>query len=232
MKYDRNIALLKDMLQSLGFEEGLENKLRAHICFQPGRFTIRTRIHKEPDVMDFVLYFEKHDSNGYACRYYDAVLRKRSLLDEQVMLEVNIQALDKRMALVDWNLPTLSISATMDREEAIDAIITDLRKLEEEEEGRRIAEHLRMKYWSGTLVEELVGSTGSKSRQEIMQRFYFFDGRSQITVEEAYRYLCNRWMEKEMNSKKKQPDITEEKKEGNEEDLQKKSKAGAKKKGR
>lgn len=208
MKFERNIQALTTTLQSLGFEHGLESALRAQVCFQPERFTITARTQKDPDVMDFVLHFEMHDSNGYACRYYDAILRKRTPLEEQVIGDVTITALDKRMSQVDWNLPQHSSHSTREREEAIDSIITDLKKLDAHEEGRRVSELLRLKYWPGTLVETMLGGSGSlKGKQEISQRFYFFDGRSQITVEEAYRYLCNRWLEKELNARKKQIEV-------------------------
>lgn len=205
MKFDRNIQLLKETLLSLGFENGLENSLRAHICFQPDRFSLNARIQKDPDIMDFVLYFEMHDSNGYACRYYDAILRKRPPLEENVINDISVPGLDKRMSLIDWNLPANSVNSSHDREEDIDAVISDLKKLDASEEGKKIGEQLRLKYWPGTLAESLTGSGGiGKSKSELTQRFYFFDGRSQITIEEAYRYLCNRWLEKEINARRKQ----------------------------
>ncbi len=207
MKFDRNIQLLKDTLASLGFENGLENALRSHICYQPERFTLNARIQKDPDVMDFILYFEMHDSNGYACRYYDAILRKRSPLEGNIIADVNVPSLDKRMSLIDWNIPASSTSSGHDREESIDSVISDLKKLDNTEEGKKVAELLRLKYWPGTLAESLTGSGGiGRNKSELSQRFYFFDGRSQITVEEAYRYLCNRWVEKELNSRRKQTD--------------------------
>ena len=38
------------------------------------------------------------------------------------------------------------------------------------------------------------------------QRFYFFDGQIGISIDEAYRFLQNRWLEKQMQAKKKQSD--------------------------
>lgn len=205
MKFERNILALKATLHSLGFEQGLEDALRSQICFQPEKFTITSRLNKDPDVMDFVLFFEMHDSNGYACRYYDAILRKRMPLADNIINEVNVPGLDQRMSMVDWNLQKQSAQGNRERETAIDAIITDLKKLEANEDGRGVADLLKVKYWPGTAVEEIFGGSNAfKGRQEISQRFYFFDGRSQITVEEAYRYLYNRWLEKELNTKKKQ----------------------------
>ena len=41
---------------------------------------------------------------------------------------------------------------------------------------------------------------------EVSQRFYFFEGQIGISVDEAYRFLQNRWLEKQMQTKKKVSD--------------------------
>ena len=40
----------------------------------------------------------------------------------------------------------------------------------------------------------------------LSQRFYFFEAQTGISVDEAYRFLQNRWLEKQMQAKKKQSD--------------------------
>ena len=45
------------------------------------------------------------------------------------------------------------------------------------------------------------------------QRFYFFEAQTGISVDEAYRFLQNRWLEKQMQAKRKEPVVN------NEEDL-------------
>ncbi|MBC7507604.1 MAG: hypothetical protein H7320_02475, partial [Ferruginibacter sp.] len=45
-----------------------------------------------------------------------------------------------------------------------------------------------------------------KNKSEVSQRFYFFEGQRGISVDEAYRFLQNRWLEKQMQAKKKQSD--------------------------
>ena len=43
-----------------------------------------------------------------------------------------------------------------------------------------------------------------KNKSEVAQRFYFFDGQIGISVDEAYRFLQNRWLEKQMQAKRKE----------------------------
>ena len=49
----------------------------------------------------------------------------------------------------------------------------------------------------------------------VTQRFYFFQGLTGITVEEAYRFLQNRWLEKQMLAKRKQEDNSQVEEAGN-----------------
>ncbi len=43
-----------------------------------------------------------------------------------------------------------------------------------------------------------------KNKSEVSQRFYFFEGQTGISVDEAYRFLQNRWLEKQIQAKRKQ----------------------------
>ena len=38
------------------------------------------------------------------------------------------------------------------------------------------------------------------------QRFYIFEGEAEISLDEAYRFLQNRWLEKQMQAKRKHID--------------------------
>jgi hypothetical protein len=40
----------------------------------------------------------------------------------------------------------------------------------------------------------------------VSQRFYFFESQTGISVDEAYRFLQNRWLEKQMQAKSRQGD--------------------------
>ena len=98
--------------------------------------------------------------------------------------------------------------ATWSEEEKIENIVTDLHDLESLEEGKEIANRLKVKHWCDTPIEEMISNLSSlRSKFEISQRFYFFDGQSGISVEEAHRFLHNRWMEKQLQARKKQMDI-------------------------
>jgi hypothetical protein len=44
----------------------------------------------------------------------------------------------------------------------------------------------------------------------ISQRFYFTENSVGISVDEAYRFLQNKWLEKQLQLKKKQTDTTSE----------------------
>jgi len=78
------------------------------------------------------------------------------------------------------------------------------------EEGREVAVGLKLKYWAGNPYHELVGSISPlKSKTEVGQRFYLFEGQPCISVEDAYRFLQNRWLEKQMQAKRQQTDNAE-----------------------
>ena len=77
------------------------------------------------------------------------------------------------------------------------------------EEGKEIANRLKIKHWCDTPLEELFSDLRSlRTRFEISQRFYFFDRQGGISVEEAYRFLNNRWMEKQLQAKRKQKEFS------------------------
>ena len=95
-------------------------------------------------------------------------------------------------------------------------MIEDLNELENCEDGRTIAVGLKLKYWAGASYQELMGSISPiKSKSEVTQRFYFFQGLTGITVDEAYRFLQNRWLEKQMLAKRKQADDSQVEEAGN-----------------
>jgi len=87
--------------------------------------------------------------------------------------------------------------------------VEDLIALEAVEEGKAISISLKLKYWAGIPYQELVGNISPlKNKSEVSQRFYFFEGQAGISAVEAYRFLQNRWLEKQMQAKRKQTDET------------------------
>ena len=106
--------------------------------------------------------------------------------------------------------------ASWEKEQKVEAVIEDLNDLENCEDGRKIAVGLKLKYWAGAPYQELMGSISPiKSKSEVTQRFYFFQGLTGITVEEAYRFLQNRWLEKQMLPKRKPADDSQIEEAGN-----------------
>ncbi len=208
MLNENNIAVLKTQLLSLGFLSGLEHELRATICLQPEQFDVAYRQMKEGDTMNISLHFQQtSNEEGYGCGYYDACLRKKIEIPVVNLNEVNAKALEERMSKVKWEgaKTRTESDSSWAREEAIESIITDLRKLALTTEGLVLADRLKMKFWADTGLESHISNLNAqKSQFEISQRFYFFDGEDQITLDEAYRFLCHRWREKQLNARKKQ----------------------------
>ncbi len=104
-------------------------------------------------------------------------------------------------------------------EQKIESIVEDLASLEVTEEGKMVARCLKSKFWAGIQYQKLVGNVSPlKNMNEISQRFYFFEGHPGISVDEAYRFLQNRWLEKLMQNKRKQSeDINKESNENSDE---------------
>lgn len=48
--------------------------------------------------------------------------------------------------------------------------------------------------------------SSAKNKLEISQRFYFFEGQTGISIDEAYRFLQNKWREKQLQTKRKDTD--------------------------
>ena len=122
---------------------------------------------------------------------------------------VNVFELDRRMADIDWSEAkepgsvNLSDESSWGREKAIEAVVLDLFSMSETEAGKYVADYLRLKYWYGVpLLSAMYNLHALRAKYEISQRFYFFDNQG-ISIEEAYRFLLNRWMEKRLQAKRK-----------------------------
>jgi len=215
----QNISALSHSLQELGFENTIAHQLLKSICFKASNFAIHQRIIKGNDVLNFYLTFEKGgNNNAYHCVYYDAVLRKEIEIPNVNINQIVVKELDKKMAEVDWTNAfgfqetkklQLEDKATWVEPEKIENIVADLCALETSGEGKEIADRLKIKYWCDIQGHEtMVNLASLRSKFEINQRFYFFDDQSGICVEEAYRFLHNRWMEKQFHAKKKQIDMS------------------------
>lgn len=214
-----NVAALAAQLESLGFEDAGYSLLKK-ICFKPVSFFLSHKIEKGKDQLSFNLFFEKNSKqNVYVLMYYDAILQKEMVLIDVTINGINTITLEKRMKDIDWKSAfdfdikkrwCLDEKESWNNEQKIDSVIEDLCELEKTEEGRAIAAVLKLKYWAGTPYQELFGNISPlKNKSEVNQRFYFSEGEAGISVDEAYRFLQNRWLEKQMQAKSKQTDDAE-----------------------
>jgi hypothetical protein len=95
-------------------------------------------------------------------------------------------------------------------EEEVESVIEKLQVLEGSDTGKNVATNLKLEFWSGLPYQDLFGNiTPGKNKYEISQRFYCSSGQPRITVDEAYRFLQNRLLEKQISNRNKQPEIQE-----------------------
>jgi hypothetical protein len=104
----------------------------------------------------------------------------------------------------------LEDKTSWENELKVESVIEGLSVLEKSEDGKVVSVGLKLKYWAGISYQELFGNISPlKNKSEVGQRFYFFEGQTGISVDEAYRFLQNRWLEKQLQAKRKQTDSTE-----------------------
>lgn len=214
-----NISALMGQLQSLGFENAGYSLLK-RISFKPENFILSQKIEKAKDKLSFQLFFEKDIKQDiYVLLYYDAILQKETPLIDAAINGINTTNLEKSMIEIDWKNAfdfvtkkqlNLEDKTTWEKELKVESVIEDLSELEKSEDGKVVSVGLKLKYWAGISYQELFGNISPlKNKSEVSQRFYFFEAQTGISVDEAYRFLQNRWLEKQMQAKRKQTDITE-----------------------
>lgn len=210
----QNIASLEAQLLSLGFGNSGYSLIR-RICFKPLKFSIPYKIEKGEDELSFQLFFEKKpEQNVYVLQYYDAILQKDILKTEMTIKGINSVTLEKQMAEIDWknafDLNTekqwnIEDKTSWEAEQKVESVIEDLLALETVEEGKAIATNLKVSYWAGAHYQELVGNISPlKNKSAVSQRFYCSEDQKSISVDEAHRFLQNRLLEKQIQSKRKQ----------------------------
>lgn len=204
----KNITALAGMLTRTGFDPGIGYRLLQQICFRPAAFSLTEKIQKGNDVLTCTLFFE-NKNNEYVCLYYDAAISKQVAMPERVVNGINLHELDMAMQNINWSVQQttqefrLDDESTWAREINIAQVVTDLVRLSVTEDGKAFADALKVKYWTGIGLETFVGNLSAiQNKLEVSQRFYFLDGEA-IGVNEAYRFLLNKWMEKKMLAKKK-----------------------------
>jgi hypothetical protein len=187
---------LAEALEKLGFDSSLHTSIATYISLQLPKFTIQYNTVKERDVIKFNLFFERKEA-AYSCLCYDAFLRKEIVLKDVVINNIHLRELDEQMSSIDWK-------GLFKIQQDITSIIDNLQTLASSMEGKEFSEQLKVKYWSDTPLESIMNVSLLKSRFEISQRFYFLEDGKGISIEEAYRFLNNRWMERQL---RKEPAI-------------------------
>jgi hypothetical protein len=211
-----NISALMGQLQSLGFENAGYSLLK-RISFKPPNFILSQKIERAKDKLSFHLFFENDIKEDiYVLSYYDAILQKETPLIDAAINGINTSNLEKLMIEIDWKNAfdfvtkkqlNLEDKTSWEKELKVESVIEGLSELEKSEDGKVVAIGLKLKYWAGISYQELFGNMSPlKNKSEVSQRFYFFEGQTGISVDEAYRFLQNRWLEKQMQAKRKQSD--------------------------
>lgn len=206
----QNISGLTNQLMTLGFGD-LGFSLAKRIALKPENFLMQVKIEKENDIMQAEIFIQNKD-DLYNVQYYDATLQQNSFAMSEELNGINIPMLEKKMLAIDWKnafeldeQKPWNEKAELNNEQAVESAISDLKHLETMDEGKAIASLLKLKYWAGANYYDIFGViTAPKAKAEISQRFFIFDGQPGISVDEAYRFLQNRRMEKLM--KRKQAD--------------------------
>jgi hypothetical protein len=209
-----NISALMVQLQSLGLEN-VGYPLLKRISFKPENFILSQKIEKVEEKLSFQFFFEKASQQGwYTLLYYDAILQKKQPLIDDAINGISIISLEKSMAEIDWKSAfdfvtkkqlNLSDKVSWEKEQKVESVIESLSELEKSDDGKVVSAGLKLKYWAGIPYQELFGNISPlKNKSEVSQRFYVLEGQAGISLDEAYRFLQNRWLEKQMQAKRKE----------------------------
>jgi hypothetical protein len=212
----QNITALAEQLQSLGFDDP-GSLLLKRICFNPACFYLSQRIAKGNDKLEARLYFEKgKGSEVYVLKYYDMTLLRENDFEEMVIAGIRTSGLMNQMASIDWKKAfnvdekkqwTPEDKTSWENESRVETVIESLGILEQDEKGKVIASFLKFKFWNGVPFQEIVGNIPViKNKSDVSQRFYFSEKGTGISIDEAYRFLQNKCIEKQIHYKKKQGD--------------------------
>jgi hypothetical protein len=191
-----NMERIKARLIGLGFDQMVEEKLMAQVCFGAAAFDLRFDKEVGEDSCTFLVRVQRIDEQ-YSIVYYNAYFRKGFALPESTL------KLAARMPNINWNQMAHSLSSVgfyVDLPVLQDAF-TLLREIKKVPESSLIL----YKYWAGTTLESLVPDVVTlKNKYELTQRFYVSEEHQPITGDEAIRFLQHRWLEKAMQQSRLQ----------------------------
>ena len=203
-----HISALSNLLGKVGFDQ-MEISLAKRICFRLPTFELQQVIQKNSNTVFFNFHFQRDSETGdYSLQYYDVMLQKELVIPSTVISSVDIRTLETKMSSIDWkNFTSAETNGSTDNKPlwetatVIDNICEQLSAISMLEEGRLIASRLKLKYWSGNLPDAITESIVTvKSKSDISQRFYFSPDNI-ISIDEAYRFLQNKWIEKQLQQK-------------------------------
>jgi hypothetical protein len=208
-----NIAALVKQLDAIGLESAT-SALVKRISFLPEKFVLERTLNKGTDTISLQLFFQKLESGfEYVLRYYDVTLTGETQMQDGAVNDMSILDLEKEMKGIDWktafeldeNKPiVLDDKKTWEREAQVQKVIIHLLSLEGTEEGKQVAARLKHKYWSNlTHLHLTVNLATIRDKSEVSQRFYPQNAQNLISIDEAYRFLLNRKLEKEMLANRK-----------------------------
>lgn len=207
-----NIHQLITSLVNAGFDPSIGYRLLRQICFHPAQFLLMEQVEQEKDVINCSLYFER-TGDIYHCVYYDAALLKFIDLTRIEVEGIRLSELEQQLSAIRWDESKetasrfkLSDATTWANEQQIAAALTQLNRLSLTEEGKHYSDYLQSRFCHFPIAASL-----ASSRHKISQRFYFFEGEG-ISTGEAYRFLVNQWLERNLKERRKQPATTSEEK--------------------
>jgi hypothetical protein len=215
----QNIAALSRQMEILGFGDH-SSWLLKQIALRPKNFFLSHQVERGRDLLHFSIFFEMiNEARDYSLLYYDAVFQKEFIFPDKMINGIRVLELEKKMNLINWieafdsrlvKKWSAEDTGSWENENKTESVVAALQKLEEDENGFSIAMQLKQKFWADLYNREYFSGQGNfKNKTDISQRFYFFDGEAGISVEDAYRFLLNRWKEKQMQLKKKEAAASE-----------------------
>lgn len=198
------IKMLEEQLEELGFQD-MQGVLLKRTCFLPDEFLVKRSLAIDEDNLDFCFYFKK-DHDKYVIEYYDACLRKEIIAPDVNVKNINVRKLDETMNSIDWKTAFAfdelkswdsDDKESWEKESKILSVVKDLQTLGMVDEGKLLAQSLKLKHWEGVCPPAWVEHTENfKNKIALTQRFYFPQNGKGITSNEAIRFLQNKWLEK------------------------------------
>jgi len=206
---EKQLQHIMDVFADVGFPRTLEWPVQVHLCFAPARFAVQHEQFRGSDQLRYEVWVAREEDNSkYMPVYYDATLIRPLELNPQNGCAEQVISLNQQMQLVNWSgllgkAATATVGDFSDLGLVAD-IVDNLTALEQHEGGQFFADLLRLRYWTRTPFEHYARcGSGSKGLFEVTQRFHFFSDGQGITLDEAYRFLQHRWLQKKLQDAQK-----------------------------